>query len=95
MADVPYLRGSGDLGACLFRLMNGIEKIGKSVPAVQLLSCGCGGKVDNTGALDAEPSAHPLAAELYASLSGVLAACGRADAVRLVQGFRPSPDSRA
>lgn len=90
---IPYLRNSGDLGAYLFRLMSGIEKIDKIAHPVQKSACDCVGSMNNTGTPDAAP-ARQLAAELYESLTGVLAACGHIDAMRLVQGFRPSlPES--
>lgn len=92
-SHVPYLKGSGDLGPLLRRLMIGLEKFDKIARGEQLCSCGGGGKMDNAATLDG--AAHPLTADVYAALTGVLAACGRVDAAALVQGFRTPSEPAA
>jgi len=89
---VPYLAGSGDLGVNLHNLILAIEKLDKIAQTVQLCSCECAASVDNPLTLNRPPSVpHPDTQSAYAALCGVLAACGRVDALRLVEGYRPHP----
>lgn len=89
---VPYLSGSGDLGLNLHNLICAIDKLDKIAQGERLCSCGGPGSVDNAPTLNRPPTAcHPVAQSVYAALCGVLAACGRLDALRLVEGHRPHP----
>ena len=85
--QIPYLPGSGDLGLYLYRLMVELENLSKKANTVQLCSCGLVGSGENGDTLDSARADSAAAA--YADLCGLLAACGRFDALALVQGFRP------
>lgn len=88
---IPYLRQSGDLGLYLYRLIVAVEKLDKMARTVQPCSCGAAEMVDNAPTLTTD-RADP-AADVYADLCGVLAACGRVDALALVRGYcTPAPE---
>ncbi len=87
---VPFLAGAGDLGTSLYLLMVGLEKLNKTAQTVQPCPCSGSSCLDNAATLKTE-AAESLSA-VYSALSGVLAACGSAEAARLVQGFLPTPE---
>jgi hypothetical protein len=90
--SIPFLSGSGDLGVCLYNLILSIEKLGKTATTERLCSCTRGAGSDNDATPTRTPAAPPPdTSAAYAALCGVLAACGRVDALRLVEGFCPTP----